>query len=97
MSQGIYKFYLAYLFRRDSVMEQVVQLHDLLVYLKRACGNVKTHLKFSADKIKIYIVYIKPLDNIMNPLLDFKKYFCVGNFYESLAMLEGKTRKGLFF
>ena len=36
------------------------------------------------------------LDCLKNPLMDFKKKIVKGS-YESLAMLEGKTRKGLFF
>ena len=31
-----------------------------------------------------------------SPSLDLKTYFCFGP-YKFLAMLEGKTRKGLFF
>ena len=38
----------------------------------------------------------KELDYLKNPSLDFKKKIVLGS-YESLAMLEGKTRKCLFF
>ena len=44
---------------------------------------------------KVFMIS-KELYYLKNPSLDFKKNFVMGS-YESLAMLVGKTRKGLFF